>query len=73
MCIGAMPHARRNACAVRTTWKCRPRGRRGTMSLELVLNVAVFFLSAMAMYWLGQDAFSGLYEIAATIAGSPLY
>jgi hypothetical protein len=39
----------------------------------LILNIAVFFTAAMAMYWLGQEAFARLFEIAATIAGSPLY
>ena len=49
------------------------RGRRGTTALELILNIAVFFTAAMTMYWMGQEAFANLFEIAATIAGSPLY
>ncbi len=73
----ACPAGRRLQCGGRV---CRSRrirrsrrGRRGTTALELILNIAVFFTAAMTMYWMGQESFASLFEIAATIAGSPLY
>jgi hypothetical protein len=76
----ACPAGRRLQCGGRVCRSRRRRrsrrirrGRRGTTALELILNIAVFFTAAMTMYWMGQEAFASLYEIAATIAGSPLY
>lgn len=49
----------------------RRRHRRGSQAIELMLAFLVTFVFAIGLYVIGQIAFGNLYQVIASLVGSP--